>query len=491
MGSGVGELSQAALLVLALLNAALVVHFYKECFKLSTLAVKERVTFSVQSYLQPPPFGEDAGYELAPNESRPAWLERDEDADMVMAQGFTAALGLSPYGNVHVQTENERLQLRGARLLQKFMYDKQINACKRGEKVDMYELPKEHNYGLFSQTLGIAHSLLDALAHGYVLSWSAYRLLYVDPTRCPSRGLECLFLPVTSCKREVHARSVKTDVRNSCVFEMPKRRLHQQPFIVNASDWRDMLPVLRDVTGIASLGRPDLFNAHFFAREALRFVTRPNSDLIRVTRDILNTDLRPPEAWYPFSPSIRRVAVHIRAGSDKKGHTGILGADRYAQFLQSYATLGLEQIMFSSDDRDSHAQFERSIGNITTNGCASTGARKRVQGKFIHPERFGEGRSMNQDYLYGVKKNETVPVEVTRPDIGMLLMAQSFIFATADVFVGLFASNVALSIMTYMSALRHTSDIPAFDAAGGPWPICHQFSEHPLRFIRHPDMTIS
>lgn len=311
--SGGASLTHAVLLILALLNAALVVRFYRHCFKESISLGKERLahSFSFMPGIRSP------GRRESKADDPLTWIEKDEEAEFILGQSFTKALGLPPDGNIDVQRESERLQLRGARLLQKYIYDRQIKACERGERVNIYQLTEEHRFGLFSQVLGAAHSLLDALAHGYVFSWNATRILYVDQRRCPSRGYECFFLPITSCTRD-DALILKENVRNSCAFEMPKRRTHEQAFMVNASEWRDLLPVLRNVTGISSLGSPDLFNVQFFAREALRFISRPNADLIALTQDILERDLPSPPNWRPFSPLIRIVSAHLRAGADKK-----------------------------------------------------------------------------------------------------------------------------------------------------------------------------
>jgi len=94
-----------------------------------------------------------------------------EDVDMILAMGFSTALGLPPQGSTRLKS-SEQIQLQGVRIFQNYLFDRQIRSCERGEQVNVYRLPKEHNYGFFSQVHGIAHSLLDAVAHSYVLSWS-------------------------------------------------------------------------------------------------------------------------------------------------------------------------------------------------------------------------------------------------------------------------------------------------------------------------------
>lgn len=118
-------------------------------------------------------------------------------------------------------------------------------------------------------------------------------------------------------------------------------------------------------------------------------------------------------------------------------------------------------------------------------------SRNKVRALSIPQERFGQTKSINSEDLIPVDANSTKKAETAavRYDVGMLLLAQAFVFSRADAFVGLYSSNVGVSIALFMSALRHTSAIPIFDAGGSPWPACHQFTEYPLRFIRHPDMS--
>ena len=101
-------------------------------------------------------------------------------------------------------------------------------------------------------------------------------------------------------------------------------------------------------------------------------------------------------------------------------------------------------------------------------------------GQFIAQSRFGDLTSLFHDSLQQKKKTT---------DLGMLLMAQCFIFATTDLFVGFVPSNVAQTVHLLMGALRHTSTVPVLDSGGSPMSACHHFTEYPLRIIRHPHLT--
>lgn len=57
---------------------------------------------------------------------------------------------------------------------------------------------QDHPYGLGSELHVQAHSLLEALAAGFVLV-PPTRTVYVNPRRCRSGGWTCLFRPLTTC----------------------------------------------------------------------------------------------------------------------------------------------------------------------------------------------------------------------------------------------------------------------------------------------------
>ncbi|KAH9256053.1 hypothetical protein BASA81_005829 [Batrachochytrium salamandrivorans] len=383
---------------------------------------------------------------------------------------FAVALGLPAFGNPDLGLD-ERITLQGSKLFQRFIHRSQFKQC---DGAQILSLPPQHKYGYFSQLLGISQSLLNALAHDHVLSWSQFQSFYVDKHRCPNRTFECYFLPITSCDLATTKNITRREnMRNSCAFEFPQRRMHQQPFKRNStSDWVDVLSLLRRKSGIDKLGRNDLFNPHFFSREALRFITRPNVQLTKLTTQLLNDDFKVSNPWWrPFTFSYSRVSVHIRAGSDKAAFVGVLGPEYYSKLLERLPTREME-VLFTSDSREAHAAFARYL-------ATSTGK----QGQFIAQSRFGDLVS-----LHGDSSLNTSFARVPETDVGMLLMAQCIVFASTDMFVGYGPSNVGATVHLLMGALRHTSRVPYLDPGGSPLATCSDFTEYPLRVIRHVEL---
>lgn len=228
----------------------------------------------------------------------------------------------------------KRAEVRGAIIFQRYLRRNQFRyATSPAASLKIYSL-KTHRYGLFSQIYGIVHSLLEASAHGYVLTWDEAEVAgdYLDPTRCPTRSFECYFLPITDVARvkngtneyyyvadlagadggrrvSVIPTAIKRDVRQSCVFENPPRvRLPEKAFLREIRDeiegksasssrrggefTQDVVKLLRQKSGLttttAGRGGEKIFGPHFFVREAIRFVMRPNEDLVSFTRTLLS-----------------------------------------------------------------------------------------------------------------------------------------------------------------------------------------------------------
>lgn len=447
----------------------------------SLLAVKTSLNMRIQQYL--------AAALLALNLLVVVWygaedgcLKDQEEEDELFETSFTSAVGIPNLNRLKL-SEDQELVRKGARLVQKYFHETQLRQCLQGKQVQVLSLPSHHNYGLFSQIGGIAQSLLTAAAHGYVLSWSKFSTMYANAVQCPSRSMECFFRPITTCDQFPHLQySRRERVRNSCVFEYPRRRINEHPFNYSEPDnpWSDELIKLRNITGVHKLGRPDLFNPHFFGREALRFVMRPNARLLKLTSSLLKHDLKPLPNWEPLKFLSSRVAIHIRAGKDKSQHTGVLGPDYYLNILNELP-LPVDQVLFSTDSRQVHEILEANLSGVPppnpeTRICnvSSPIPGKRVS--YISQERFGGVDTIKQN-------NGDV-------DTGLLLIAQSFVFASADTFVGFLNSNVGQTVHMLMGCIRFTSFVPVFDAGGSPMPACHQFTEYPLRPMRHLDMII-
>lgn len=399
-------------------------------------------------------------------------LPAAEDEADYFRDTFAVALGLPAAGNPDLG-QDEHITLQGAKLFQRFIHRSQFTQC---DGAQILSLPPQHKYGYFSQLLGISHSLLNALAHDHVLSWSQFQSFYVDKHRCPSRTFECYFLPITSCDTAPTNTTTtrRENMRNSCAFEFPQRRMHQQPFKRNSTaDWVDVLVLLRRKSGIDKLGRDDLFNPHFFSREALRFVTRPNAQLAKLTGQLLKEDFKVSSpVWRPFTFAHSRVSVHIRAGSDKAAFVGVLGPEYYSRLLERLPAREME-VLFTSDSREAHATFAHYL-------AASVGK----QGQFIAQSRFGDLVS-----LHGDSSLNTSFARAPETDVGMLLMAQCMVFASTDLFVGYGPSNVGATVHLLMGALRHTSRVPYLDPGGSPLATCSDFTEYPLRVIRHVELT--
>jgi len=71
-------------------------------------------------------------------------------------------------------------------------------------------------------------------------------------------------------------------------------------------------------------------------------------------------------------------------------------------------------------------------------------------------------------------------------DLGMLLIAQVYVFSACDMFLGVFSSNIGTTVHALMGALRDNSVVPAYDVMGSPWAACSIFATSPFHPLKTP-----
>ena len=249
----------------------------------------------------------------------------------------------------------------GVAKFQRFLYNRQFHSpnCSK-----MYSL-RQHTYGLFSQVQGAAHSLIEAMAHGYVFTWENASTRYASASRCPKQNYECFFLPVTSCKLTPSSPYIR---RTSCVFDRARTDTRNAPDMWDNKRRIDVVIKLKQLVGLEG----DEFGPHFFIREALRFIMRPNPAMLGLLRILNQEDLKPLDRWIPLgSCATCRIGAHIRRG-DKSKDWAVPPLESYMEQIRmrSYveSSAGVDQVVLSSDDSVIYSQVQ--VGVFLLNSIA-------------------------------------------------------------------------------------------------------------------------
>jgi len=373
----------------------------------------------------------------------------------------------------HAAVNANPVVLPGTLTFQAFVRHRQFSGnCSR-----VYSL-HQHSFGLFSQIQGAAHSLLEALAHGYVFSWSNATTRYASEARCRSQSFECFFLPVTSCSGHGDALARRT----SCVFNRATPDRRNAPHEWDNARRVDPVPRLRALLGLHG---PE-YGAHFFLREALRFIMRPNADLAGLVRDLLVDDLAPLPGWAPLSACATcRVGVHVRRG-DKAKDWPVPSLAAYGEQLRVRGTVesavGVAQLVVSSDEPALYPEVRALVAAPKNTNDADRIARQPGGNAtvlaYIRVERFSGA-------LTTLRKWHSANGDSGGDyDAGMLLIAQVYVFAACDMFLGVFSSNIGTTVHALMGALRGSAVVPAYDVMGSPWAACSIFSSSPFHPLK-------
>jgi hypothetical protein len=250
----------------------------------------------------------------------------------------------------------------------------------------------------------------------------------------------------------------------------------------------DVVARLKQLVGLHG----DEYGAHFFLREALRFITRPNADLVRLTRALLNEDLKPVPGWTALSSCTTcRTGVHVRRG-DKVKDWIVPSLGLYAEQIRMRVTTessaGLQQLVVSSDEPSLYTELVHLLASRGNQNDLDRVARTRNKTQataFIKPERFAVLTTLRRWHV-AVAASSSSPGSEDAYDDGMLLMAQVFAFAACDMFFGVFSSNIGTTVHALMGALRFSALVPAYDVTGSPWAACSIFASspfHPLKVV--------
>jgi hypothetical protein len=386
--------------------------------------------------------------------------------------GFHESLDVAP-SDMLPAVAPARQVLEASRAFQRFIRAAQFPGKSCGK---LYVL-RQHSFGLFSQVQGMAHSLLEALAHGYVFTWANATTRYADKGRCASQSFECFFLPITSCA----SAPVRITRRNSCAFDRAAPDRRNAPDAWDNSLRVDVVVRLRRLAGLAG----DALGAHFFLREALRFLMRPNPELRRLVRELAQNQLKPLPGWKPLGAcGTCRVGMHVRRG-DKSKDWFVPPLSWYTEQLFMRAAVessaGVEQVVFGSDDASAYHEVQAALGQSRNQNDADRAARQRNATRVAHiPLNLFSTTATMRPWHAGSGEAGLVF------DDGMLLIAQAFVFASCDMFLGVFSSNVGTTVHALMGALRNTANVPAYDVTGSPWAACSIFSPFPY----HPSKLL-
>eukprot|EP00854_Cymbomonas_tetramitiformis_P003961 gene3961-4931_t len=349
--------------------------------------------------------------------------------------------------------------VRDAERFQEWIYKQQHRP--QCAEARIYEM-KNHPYGFTSQIHVMAHSLLESLVAGYVFL-ADWKTIYASKRRCPSQKWECFYLPVTHCTAEHAARArARNPPGVDCNKGVPKgqeltyqacqhtSRKNDNAFQNHwwygqaASDVRGGLDTLRRLSGVRGE-----YGTAFYLREAVRFIMRPNSELIAFTQQ-----------W---------------------------NSDSYYNALQSMvANQGrFSHVFLSSDDKDAYRSLENNLKKV-----------RAAQHRYISSHPTG-GNATQLLYVplhfwsaLGGKKAAIHQLEQSTDkthnwDEGMLLSSQTFLFSACGGFIGTFESNVGRLTAELMGALQATESINVFDMNGMMYFPGWAASQMPYRGLHH------
>lgn len=180
-----------------------------------------------------------------------------------------------------------------------------------------------------------------------------------------------------------------------------------------------------------------------------------------------------------------RVGVHVRLGEDKKhalrSPDSLKGPKDFAEALKIHAFSdsgsGIDGIIFTSDSGAAYGEFEREFQRLVS--PSDVARANRQQSGNVTTISFIPFAWFNRTVTTTTASSGSRP----RRDTGLALIAQSFLLAECDLFLGSFSSNVATSVAHLMGAMRfgNSLEVPARDVGGSPLPSCNTLSEAPLK----------
>ena len=261
----------------------------------------------------------------------------------------------------------QREEQRAAQAFRKHL--RMLNSPRNCRTAPLYVFtPYAFRSGIGSVLRALANALLQASAAGrtFVVDSSVYTNHFVSPLRCPERGHECLFRPVSTCtladafpeaatgggggERDGIGR-VAAHRPAGYSHDRPQQEHEYGPRVVatrtscfkTASQELEFTPREHSALAAEHLG------ARWYITQAMAYLTRPNEALQLVTVHLAKT--------LSLDATSRYVSVHIRRG-DKGSEAALHPTEAYADVIRNIsAERHIDRVLLASDDRQVHEEL--------------------------------------------------------------------------------------------------------------------------------------
>lgn len=416
----------------------------------------------------------------------------------VVAAATTAFGGLSADLRAGLEADDEwrsRFQREEQRAAQAFRkHLRMLNSPRDCKTAPLYVFtPYAFRSGIGSVLRALANALLQASAAGrtFVVDSSVYTNHFVSPLRCPERGHECLFRPVSTCTladafpdlppelvaanaTELVASLPKGPLQHS--HDRPQQEHEYGPRVVatRTSCFKTASQELRFTPREHSALAAEHLGARWYITQATAYLTRPNEALQLVTVHLAKT--------LSLDATSRYVSVHIRRG-DKGSEAALHPTEAYADVIRNIsAERHIDRVLLASDDKNVYEELPALLPDrfrvdyIPHAAWAMPPGEGKAAAAVIVANKYASPAAATANAKVAKALGDDAPPF----DEGQLLLAQAQLLAAGSVVVATLTSNYALLVHDLAAERKQTAWPDFYDLDGNePYP-CHAREKAPF-----------